>query len=226
MTEETPTVNRNSWDTASRTAPLRVPTLTRMSARRDRWILSANALSLSRVPLAALLWLAPHEPAWVLSIVVVAGITDVLDGWVARRGKARAWNDGDRGALAATVARGAAIDGFADKVFVVSTVAALLVTVQPPFWVVGALVSRELLIVPLIVAYRVAPPSLRERVDFTAGTIGKAATLAQFTAIVLGFLRHPTFVHVAVVAGLLGATSVVYYVGRVFVRGRPIAREP
>ena len=198
--------------------PLRGAYAEGVSARRDRWILLANGLSLSRVPLAGLLWIMPRSPWWVLSIVAIAGLTDVLDGWVVRRGKAKAWADGDRGALAATVARGEVIDGFADKVFVVSTVACLLFVEQPPWWVAGALVARELTMLPAVIVWRLAPAAFRERVSFTAGPIGKAATAAQFAAIVLGFLDHALFVHVAVVAGLLGFVSTVYYVGRPFFR--------
>lgn len=202
-----------------------MPTFRYVGARRDRWILVANGLSLSRVPLAALIWVAPREVIWVLSIVAIAGVTDVLDGWVVRRGKARAWRDGDRGALAATVARGAIIDGLADKVFVVSTVGVLLFVAQPSWWIAGALLSRELLMFPAMVAYRFAPATIRERVDFASGPVGKAATVAQFVAIALGLLGHPFFVHVALVAGLLGASSAVYYVGRVFFRGGVIGES-
>jgi len=131
-------------------------------------------------------------------------------------GKARAWKGGDRGALAATVARGAVLDGFADKVFVVSTVGALLIVGRPEGWLALGLLSRELLMLPAVLVYRFAPATFRHRVDFTAGPIGKAATAAQFAAIVLGFLRHPYFAHVTVVAGLLGLLSVAYHVGRVF----------
>lgn len=195
-----------------------------MRPDKQRWIVVANLLSLSRVPLGALIWAMPENARWVLSIVAVAGITDVLDGWVIRVGKARAWKDGDRGALAATVARGAVLDGFADKVFVVSTVGALLFVGRPEWWLGLGLLSRELLMLPAILVYRLAPVAFRQRVDFTAGPIGKAATAAQFAAIILGFLRHPFFPHATAVAGVLGLLSVVYYVGRVF-RG-PRRRRP
>ena len=196
-----------------------------MRPEKQRWIVIANLLSLSRVPLGGLIWVMPHDARWVLSIVALAGITDVLDGWVIRFGKARAWKDGDRGALAATVARGAVLDGLADKVFVVSTVGALLFVGRPEWWLALGLLSRELLMLPAILVYRLAPAEFRHRVDFTAGPIGKAATAAQFAAIVLGFLHHPFFVQVTVVAGALGVMSVVYYVGRVFQRPRPRAAQ-
>ena len=98
--------------------------------------LVANALSLSRVPLAALLWVAPASPLWVLSLLGVAGLTDLADGWVMRRWAARRWAAHHRGAFAASVARGAALDGFADKVFVASAVSVLYFVHEPPLWII------------------------------------------------------------------------------------------
>jgi phosphatidylglycerophosphate synthase len=186
----------------------------------DRGLILPNLLSLSRIPLAGLLWIMPAEPVWVLSIMAVAGITDVLDGWLARRWRAERWRSRDPGAFAASVARGEVIDGFADKVFVVSAVAALAFVLRPPSWTVVALVSRELLFVPLMLAYRVVPERLRSRVDFTAGVPGKGATIAQFVALVLGFLAHPLYPSAALGAGVLGVIAVAYYLVRVYRRER------
>lgn len=180
----------------------------------DRGFILPNLLSFARIPLAALLWAMPAEPIWVLSVMAAAGITDILDGWLARRWRAVRWKARDPGAFAASVARGEVIDGFADKVFVVSAVAALAFVLRPPTWTLLALVSRELLFVPLMLAYRVVPARLRSRVDFTAGVPGKGATIAQFVALVLGFLSHPLYWSAALGAGLLGVVAVVYYLVR------------
>ncbi|GAB5545374.1 MAG: CDP-alcohol phosphatidyltransferase family protein [Sandaracinaceae bacterium] len=178
--------------------------------------LVANALSLSRVPLAALLWVAPASPLWVLSLLGVAGLTDLADGWVMRRWAARRWAAHHRGAFAASVARGAALDGFADKVFVASAVSVLYFVHEPPLWIVVALMTRELLLAPLMVLYRLAPASQRSRVDFTAGVPGKAATLAQFCALILGFVGHPLLGEMALGVSFLGAVSVLHYVVRAY----------
>jgi hypothetical protein len=84
-------------------------------ASSDRDVLPPNALSALRIPLAALLWLAPTEAAWTRSILGLAGTSDVLDGWVARRARARRIRRGDPGALASREARGAWIDGAASR---------------------------------------------------------------------------------------------------------------
>ncbi len=186
------------------------------TADRERELLLPNLLSFSRIPLAGLLWVAPFEPAWTLPVLAVAGITDVLDGWLARRARRRRAAMHDPGAWAAHETRGAFIDGLADKVFVVSTVGVLAYTIGPAWWLLVVLAMREVLFVPLMLAYRAAPPKLRQRVDFTAGFPGTAATLAQFSAVVLGLLRSPHFDRAAIVAGFLGAAATLVYVTRVF----------
>lgn len=186
-----------------------------MDVRDSRGRFAANALSFMRIPLAGLLWVMPHQPVWVLSMLGLAGLTDVLDGWVLRHTRSRRWTEHDPGAYSASVTRGEFIDGFADKVFVVSAVSLLAYVLRPAPWVLALIVSRELLLVPLLVVYQFAPERLRSRVDFTAGVPGKAATIAQFVALVLGVVNHPLFVEAAVVAGVLGAFAVFYYVTRV-----------
>ncbi|MGE0784962.1 MAG: CDP-alcohol phosphatidyltransferase family protein [Sandaracinaceae bacterium] len=186
-----------------------------MDTPRERSILIANGLSLSRVPLALALWIAPSSAAWVLSVIAVAGLTDVLDGWVVRRARREAWAEGDPGAYAAHVARGEVIDGFADKIFVGSTVLALWFVARPAWWALGALLAREVLLVPAMIAYRLLPPERRRKVDFTAGPVGKAATFFQLTALVAGFLEQElVFRPAAVLAGGLGALAAAIYVAR------------
>lgn len=182
-----------------------------------------NLLSLARVPLAGLLWVAPNDHRWVFSVVAVAGVTDVLDGALARRYRRRRWAQADPGAFAAHVARGEVIDGFADKVFVASAVSALAWVRRADLGFLCLMLLRELLFVPLMVAFRIAPQALRSRVDFTASWPGKATTCAQFVALGLGFAGHGGFRWACVVAGGLGVLATLHYVGRtlnISTRGR------
>lgn len=192
----------------------------------DRGRTYADLLSLSRVPLAAAIWIAPADTAWVLGVIVLAGLSDLLDGWVARRSARPPSVEGRRPWLGG----GVVLDGLADKVFVVSTVLALAVTMRPPVWLLACLVARELLFAPIFLAYRLARPELRQRVDLSAGVPGKAATMVQFLALLLGFLGHALFVGTAILAGVLGVLAVAYYVGRTLTRGsgpsRPAADAP
>jgi phosphatidylglycerophosphate synthase len=186
------------------------------TADRGRDVLLPNLLSLARVPLAGLLWIAPTEPLWTLPVVSIAGVTDVLDGWLARRARRRRHRDADPGAFAASAGRGAFIDGFADKVFVVSAVFVLALTLHPPVWALVLLASRELLFVPLMLTYRLNPAEKRARVDFSAGPLGKLATLTQFAALVLGLLGHSLFVPSTILAGIVGTVAALEYSVRAY----------
>src|SRR5687767_14137988 len=72
---------------------------------------AANLLSLARVPLELAAWLAHASPPGLVAVLSVAGVTDVLDGRLARRAQARA----QRAAAAARI--GARLDPICDKVF-------------------------------------------------------------------------------------------------------------
>lgn len=186
------------------------------AADRGSELFVPNLLSFSRVPLAGLLWVAPHRPAWTIGVMLIAGLTDVLDGWLVRRARRRRARLRDPGAFAANAARGAYIDGLADKVFFVSTVALLAWTIAPPLWLIAVLALREVLFVPLMLLYHFAPAPLRHQVDFTAGVPGKLATVAQFGAVVLGLLRSGWFQTAAIAAGFLGAVATISYTVRAF----------
>jgi phosphatidylglycerophosphate synthase len=181
----------------------------------ERGHVVANLLSLARIPLAALLWVLPYSAAWVLSVIAVAGLTDVLDGWLVRRERRHHWERRrDPAAFAAGASRGEVIDGAADKIFVLSALALLAWTRQPPIWALLALAAREILFVPMLLAYRLAPARLRTNVDFKAGKLGKIATLAQFAALVLGLLESSLFTPAAALAGALGVAAAAFYLVR------------
>lgn len=173
----------------------------------------ANLLSAARLPLAGLIWVAPDRPWWALSIMGIAALTDVLDGWVARRVRQKKYAAGDPTAYASGATRGEVIDGFADKVFVASTVTALFFVTQPPIMTLAVLMARELLLAPLVALERLARPS-RSKTDFTANKLGKLTTVVQFVAVGLGFLSHPFFTATAWAAGVLGVGTVLIYAVR------------
>jgi len=170
-----------------------------------------NVLTLSRIPLAAAIWVAPAWAPWTLSIIALAGVSDVLDGWLVRRRRRRLASHHDAGAWAAGTGQGAFLDGLCDKIFVVSVLLAVAVAIAPPIHLVLLIAARELLTAGFAVAWKVLPSSWREAHDFTAGLPGKVATVAQFGAIILAILGLPLFEPVAWVAGALGVAAVAYY---------------
>lgn len=162
----------------------------------------ANALTLARIPLAGLFWLTYGDLAWSLAIVGVAALTDALDGTVARWGRARG----------ATSTAGEWLDPLADKVFVFGVLAATAVRGTTPWAVVALVCARELVVVPLAIAYRLTRP--RAPHAFQADRLGKAATIAQLAAvlaIVLGLRAAPAL---AVLAAGLGLAAAVHYIAR------------
>ena len=81
-----------------------------MGDRAGRW--TADAVTVSRVPIAAAMVLARRRRNAVAGLFVLGVLTDVVDGWLARR-------------LGTSSPRGARLDSAADAVFVAGSAAAL-----------------------------------------------------------------------------------------------------
>jgi cardiolipin synthase (CMP-forming) len=150
-----------------------------------------NLISLARLAgVPVFLWLVLGVNTvpgdwWALGILAAAGLSDWLDGKVAR-----AMNQQSR--------LGELLDPSADRLYIVSTVIALAVRATISWWLVAALAVRELLLgVVLLVLRRHGYGPLR--VSF----VGKAATLSLLYAFPLLFLgSHPS--SYAVIARVVG----------------------
>src|SRR5437868_334500 len=112
-----------------------------------------NLLSLTRVPLALAVWAAPRRRAWVGALLALAGITDVLDGAVARWMRARGRDVGDPRV-------GEWLDPACDKIFAASTALAICVSRPDDRRAIAWAFSREWLQVGFL-AVRLAVPPLR-----------------------------------------------------------------
>lgn len=164
-------------------------------------------MTLIRIPMAGLVWLAPGSPAYVLSLMALAGVTDMLDGFLARRYKHHAGTPDLRDA-------GAWLDPLCDKVFIVSALAAVVWSARPPLWTLPLIASREILQVPMLGYLRYK--GVLRRYDFHAAIVGKLATVAQFAAVAAILLRHPSALPMAWLAGLVGAAAATYYFRRAY----------
>jgi phosphatidylglycerophosphate synthase len=173
-----------------------------------------NLLSLSRLPLGWVFWLTLGPTANLahgvaaLGVMGLAALTDMLDGYLARRAGAD---------IAGT---GSWLDPICDKLFVGAVLAALHFERGVPLTLLALIVARELLQLPMAVVYR-ASHTLRTwlRYDFRASVLGKAATCTQFAAIaaiVLGLPARPF----AVGAFALGLIALADYVRRAVQLGR------
>jgi CDP-diacylglycerol---glycerol-3-phosphate 3-phosphatidyltransferase len=128
-----------------------------------------NLLSLSRLPLAALLFALIANAQWPAALIVflVAAATDWLDGWWARK-----FNQSS--------ALGRALDPLTDKVLVCGAFIFLIpvrgVGLEP--WMVTIVVARELLVTGLRGMVEAAGK------EFGADWFGKLKTVLQMAALI------------------------------------------
>jgi len=159
-----------------------------------------SLLSLSRAPLAVAFVLVVGQPKWALLVLALAGLSDVLDGWWARR-----FNQ--------CTATGALVDGATDKI--------LLIAVAWSLWHARLLSLEETLLlgvrdagealVTLWVALRRDDHALHE--EQRANALGKLTTFLQFTAVILAILRWRHF-ELCVATAIAGALAAVSYARR------------
>jgi cardiolipin synthase len=183
------------------------PTLTRMRSPRtpagffsvEEILLPPNLLSLLRLPLAVLFPLVAGSRNKALLILALAGLTDVLDGYLARHDRQ-------------VTATGAVIDPVADKLFALSVVGTLLAQGKIPRWGVPALLAREILEAPLLLWVVLRPREASDApVEVRSMAPGKLATVAQFAA-VMAAIELPAAVPAALVAAALtGTVAGVFY---------------
>ena len=148
--------------------------VTRDERASDRVWTLPNLISASRllgVPLFLWLVLGPEEDVWALVVLMVSGVSDFLDGWLARK-------------LNQTSELGRLLDPVADRLYILAVVAGLALRDVIPWWVAVSLPLRDLLLWGLV-------PLLRTR-GYSALPVhflGKAATfnlLYAFPLLLLG----------------------------------------
>ncbi len=132
-----------------------------------------NAISVARlagVPVFLWLVLGPEADGWAVGLLVAAGLSDWLDGKIAR-----AWNQQSR--------LGQLLDPAADRLYIAATLIGLALRGIIPWWLVGLLAAREAtLAVALLALHRYDYGPLQ------VSLVGKAATLCLLYAFPLLFL--------------------------------------
>lgn len=143
----------------------------------DRIWTVPNALSVLRlagVPLFLWLLLGPHADGYAVMVLMIAGFTDWLDGKMAR------WLD-------QYSKLGEMLDPAADRLYILATLAAFLIRGIVPWWVVAALVGRD-----VVLAVCVAIMRRRGYRPFPVMYLGKAATFNLLYAFPLLLLAQGT----------------------------------
>ena len=161
------------------------------------WLLAL--LSLSRLVFAALFLLSASPAARVL-LVALAGLSDFLDGWLARRyGLTTRW--------------GALLDPVADRAFIVVAFATLVLE--------GAMTTLELFIVIMrdlftAVAFLFAKsiPWLRTA-DFRARFPGKVVTVLQLATLIAILIVPPLAVWLVIAVGITSIWAIGDYTASV-----------
>ncbi len=155
----------------------------------------ANQLTLTRVLLApAFVILTVYGYfGWALIVFGVAGLTDLLDGLIARK-------------LGSRTSLGAWLDPMADKVLIVATVSVLTLPGlglmnKLPVWLTILIISRDLLIVLTVAIINLAIG----RREFRPSIYGKIATATYIMTCVIimyfNYLQRPSiFVAVGIYA--------------------------
>jgi CDP-diacylglycerol---glycerol-3-phosphate 3-phosphatidyltransferase len=153
-----------------------------MAADR-RMINLPNALSLIRIVLVPLLvvvlltpprswdWTGVHTDIMGAAIFGLASLTDLLDGWLARRNRQ-------------ITTLGQWLDPLADKLLVTGALISLVQLERAPAWMVAIIVGRELAVTGL------RSVATSRGVAMPASDLGKRKMAAQVTAI-LGLLLAP-----------------------------------
>ena len=132
-----------------------------MSAGKSSYLTIPNALTALRglgVPLFIWLALVKEADGWAIAVLAIGGVTDYLDGKLARM-----WNQTSRfGELA---------DPAIDRVYILATVIVLYLREALPLWIIIALIARDLVlgVATLALTRRGLPP-------LEVTYIGKAAT--------------------------------------------------
>jgi len=156
-----------------------------------------NLISMARlagVPVFLWLVLVPEADGWALGLLMLSGLTDYLDGYLARK-------------LNQTSALGEILDPVADRLYILAVVLGLALREIIPWWVAVILPLRDLLLWGLV-------PFLRTR-GYSALPVhflGKAATFNLLYAFPLLLLGDGTGV-VASLAEVFGWAFAIWGIG-------------
>ncbi|MDN4481731.1 CDP-alcohol phosphatidyltransferase family protein [Demequina muriae] len=163
-----------------------------------------NVISMVRIGLIGVFgWLlVAGYDLWAVGALVAAGVSDFLDGFLARR-----WQQ--------VTVLGRLLDPAADRLLTIVVVIALALRGAVPWWLVAILLARDAMVATVVLVGRTHHVSTPQ-VTFT----GKAATAALYVFLPLAFLAHDRWdgVHVAAIIGACAAAGLYWISGIAYVR--------
>ncbi len=152
----------------------------------------ADALTLSRLPLAAAFLLVPHD-SWRLVILAIAAVTDLLDGFIARRiGSSRF---------------GGFIDPVADKMFMLAGFIVVAASGKLAWYEIAGVLIRDLVatVAFLFTVFSRRPMAIPARLG------GKAVTVAQLLTLVAHLSDSPLLRPLAWATGAIALYAIWDY---------------
>lgn len=174
-----------------------------------------NILTMMRlflIPVFIYLFFSGTEEAHVYALLIylLAGLTDVLDGYLARKYQV----------ISVT---GIVLDPLADKLMLLTALICLAMDGIVPPWILAVILAAEgtLILAGLFMYFR------KNKDNIPSNKFGKAATVAFAVAVCLMVLlpSHPVSFGVLLLALLMKLTSVVSYSKRFIVRHLPKTKK-
>jgi CDP-diacylglycerol--glycerol-3-phosphate 3-phosphatidyltransferase len=162
---------------------------------RGKILTLPNSISLSRLLLAVAFVFIPGDRER-LTLIVAAGMTDFLDGWLARK------------AHSSSVA-GALIDPIADRVFVLTAISTFLYEGRLATWQYFLFLSRDIMTAIGFIVARFIPGL--DASDFKARVLGKTVTVFQLACLVSILVWPAAVFTLVLIIGALSAVSIVDY---------------
>jgi phosphatidylglycerophosphate synthase len=157
-----------------------------------------NVLSAMRIPLAALFPFVVTRPALAIAVLAAAALTDVLDGWLARR-------------LGEATPTGALVDGIADKLLGASVLVSLVAYGLMAAPLALLLATREIGELPLALHVLARRSERLADVDRRANVLGKLATALELATVVAVVVRAPHVAFLVTLTAAVGAVAAISY---------------
>jgi cardiolipin synthase len=171
-------------------------------------LLVPSLLSLARLPLALAFVLLVRQPALAFVVLCLAGLSDVLDGWYARR-------------FDQVTHTGTVVDPVTDKAFVLAVVITLVAYGHLSIWSVVLLSTREIGELPLVIWLGLSRRARRHRKQHpSANATGKLATAMQFSAVAAALFYSRYAAPLVWTTAAVGALAAVVYWRRALKIGR------
>jgi len=166
-----------------------------------------NAISALRIVLIVVfaVLLIAHEDGWAIATLALAGISDFLDGYLARR-----WNQ--------VTKLGRILDPTADRMLTIAVVFGLGIRGIIPWWLVGVLFTRDI-VVGIALLYGRSRGAGSPQVTMT----GKWATGLLYFFLPLAYLAAVAFsgwtwLHTVAIIGATGAAALYWAAGIGYVK--------